>query len=61
MDREYDLFEKYPDGTVLWKSSVVGHENAICKLKELAASTKNECFLMHLPTNTVIASMNVAR
>jgi len=58
MDREYDLFEKFPDGSLLWRDVVLGHENAIHKLQELAAKTPNECYAMHLPTNVILASMN---
>jgi hypothetical protein len=41
---------------VRWRASVVGHEAAILKLKEYAASSANEFVLMHLPTQTVIAT-----
>jgi hypothetical protein len=58
VDRSYDLFEIFPDGSALWKGSVVGHEEAIRKLKELAAGTANEVRLMHVPTKTVIATVN---
>jgi hypothetical protein len=61
MDRTYDLFEKYPDGTMMWKDSISGHEIAIRKLQELAAKTLNECCLMHLATNSVIARMNASK
>ena len=61
MDRSYDLFEVFPDGSALWKGSVVGQENAIRKLKELAAGTANEMRLMHVPTKTVIAAMNTPK
>jgi hypothetical protein len=60
MDRTYDLFEKYVDGSLMWNTSVTGHENAIHKLRELAATTTNECCVMHLPTKTVIAAMNTS-
>jgi hypothetical protein len=59
VDRQYDLFEKFPDGKLMWKSMVVGRENAIHELQKLATTTANECCLMHLPTKTVIASMNI--
>jgi hypothetical protein len=59
MERVYDLFEKDADGSPLWKTSGAGHENAIHELQELAETTSNECFVMHLPTKAVIASMNV--
>jgi hypothetical protein len=58
MDRDYDLFEHFPDGTLLWRETVSGHEDAIRKLRELAAKTKNEVRVMHIPTNTIIAIMN---
>jgi hypothetical protein len=61
VDRSYDLFEMFPDGSALWKGAVVGHENAIYKLKELAAATTNEVRLMHVPTDTVISTMNTPK
>ncbi len=58
MDRDYDLFEHFPDGTLLWRETVSGHEAAIRKLLEIAAKTKNEVRVMHILTNTLIAVMN---
>lgn len=58
MEREYDLFEQFPNGDVLWRMTVIGHENAIQKLSELSATTYNELRLVHLPTQSVIAVMN---
>jgi hypothetical protein len=58
MDRGYDLFEIFPDASTVWKGAVVGHEDAIRKLQELAAGTTNEMRLMHVPTKTIIATMN---
>jgi hypothetical protein len=58
MDRSYDIFEIMPDGGPVWRQVVAGHENAITRLKELAATTKNELRLVHIPTNTVIAALN---
>jgi hypothetical protein len=60
MEREYDLFEHFTNGDVLWRMTVTGHENGIQKLKELAATTSNEVRLVHLPTQSVIAVMNRA-
>jgi hypothetical protein len=61
MDRKYDLFEKFPDGAMIWRGTVAGHENAIRKLQEFAATTENECCVMHLPEKAVIASMNTPK
>jgi hypothetical protein len=61
MDRVYDIFEKLPDGSLMWKTSVAGHEKAIQQLRELAKTTANECLVMHLPTKTLIATMNASK
>jgi hypothetical protein len=58
MDRDYDLFEVFPDGSLVWRDSVTGHEKAIRRLRELAELTDNEFRVIHVPTNTLIASMN---
>jgi hypothetical protein len=60
MDREYDLFEIYPDGTPVWRDVVSGREKAILKSRELSAETANEVRVMHLLTNTVVAATNTA-
>jgi hypothetical protein len=61
VDRSYDLFEIFPDRSAIWKGAVVGQEEAIRELKELAAETTNEMPLMHVPTNMVIAAMNAPK
>jgi hypothetical protein len=57
MERDYDLFEVLPDGGVIWKETVPGHENAIRRLKELSKQTSNEVRVMHVLSKTLIASM----
>lgn len=58
MDREYDLFQVLGDGTLVWRETVAGHEAAIAKLEQLALLESCEFQLLHLPDNTVIATMN---
>jgi hypothetical protein len=58
MDSEYDLFEIFPDGSALWRHTVTGREEAIRRLQELSTQTTNEVRLIHLPTSTLIASLN---
>jgi hypothetical protein len=57
MDRDYDLFEVFPDGSVVRRESVTGHEKAIGRLRELVQVTDNEFRVMHILTNTLIASL----
>ena len=61
MERTYDIFERLPDDSMRWRASVVGHEPAIAKLKELAAKSGNEFRVMHLPTQAVIATINAPK
>ncbi len=61
VDPTYDLFEIFPDGSALWKDTVVGHEDAMLKLQELASGTTNEMRVMYVPTNAVIATMNAPK
>jgi hypothetical protein len=58
MDREYDLFEVLSDGAVLWRQMATGRDNAVRKLAELSKQTSHEIRVMHIPTNTLIASTN---
>jgi prophage DNA circulation protein len=58
MEREYDLFEVLSDGAHLWRQMVAGHDNAVRKLTELSKQTTHEIRVMHILSNTVIASMN---
>ena len=56
MNREYDLFEVLSDGAVVWRQSAAGRENALQKLGELSQQTSHETRVMHVLSNTVIAS-----
>lgn len=59
MEREYDLFEQFPDGQPMWRAHAVGLLSARQQLQALARATRNECFIVHLPTKEVIARLNV--
>jgi len=55
MERTYDIFEVFPDGTRRWKTVVPGHEAALTKMKALAANSPNEFLMMHALTKAIIA------
>jgi hypothetical protein len=59
LNREYDIFERLPDGTDLWREFVVGLEPSRRKLQELAAGSKNEFYAIHTPTKEIVARENV--
>jgi len=59
VNREYDIFERFPDGRDLWKEYVVGLVQTQQKLQELAALSKNEHYAIHTPTKEIVARVNV--
>ena len=61
MDREYDIFERQPDDSLLWRASVSGLENARLKLHEFTKDTTTEFLAMYAPTREVVARMNGPR
>lgn len=60
MEKDYDLFERTQDGSLVWRGSVQGLENARRKLQQLAGTTTNECSVIYLPTRQVVALANIA-
>jgi hypothetical protein len=47
-----------PDGDLIWRAKVEGHESAIHELQQVARRSKNEFRLMHIPSMTIIATIN---
>ena len=44
MRHEYDIFEKFPDGSTLWRASITGRYEANRKICELAERSENQFF-----------------
>ena len=61
MDRSYDIFQVFSDGTLLWRETVVGHSAAIKRLEQLALLESCEFQLLHLADKSVIARMNAPK
>jgi hypothetical protein len=59
MQRDYDLFEQFPDGSPLWRDRAAGLAEVRRKLAEIAKRTANECFAIYLPTKEIVARVNV--
>jgi hypothetical protein len=58
MDRDYDLFEKFPDGSTRWRAFVPGLENAVVKLEALAKLSPNEHLAIHRTTHEIVRRVN---
>ena len=48
MRPEYDIFEKFPDGSSMWRGCGVGQFDAERKLQELAEHSVNEFFAIEI-------------
>lgn len=58
VNREYDIFEQLPDGSVAWRGFVIGIEAARAKLHVLADGSRNEFFAIHTPTREIVERVN---
>jgi pyrrolidone-carboxylate peptidase len=58
MNKDFDLFERLPDGSPMWRGHVSDTADLDTKLGEIARRTKNECFALHLPTKQIVRRMN---
>ncbi len=48
MNHEYDLFEKFPDGSSLWRACVSGLGNVRLQLQELTRKSKNQFYAIDI-------------
>ena len=47
-NRDYDVFEEFPNGSSVWRACVFGMGNVELKLRELAKETSNRIFAVNL-------------
>jgi len=47
-NRDYDVFEEFPDGSTIWRACVFGMENVELKLQKLARESDNRFFALRL-------------
>jgi hypothetical protein len=58
MNREYELFERFPDDSMVWRGNVAGLRNVRFALQEIAKATTNVCVAVHLPTQEIVDRLN---
>jgi len=56
MKHEYEVFEKFPDGSSLWCDSVPGSLPTRLRLQVLAQRSTNQFYAIDLVTGKVLAS-----
>jgi hypothetical protein len=55
MKHSYDLFEKFPDGSSLWRASVVGLESTRSHMYDLAQRSPNQFYAMHVDSGRLVS------
>ena len=48
MRRDYDVFEKFSDGSSIWRACVCGQHEAHRKIQELNERSRNEFFAIDI-------------
>jgi hypothetical protein len=54
MTREYDLFERYPDGSSLWRASILGLQGTHIHLRQLAQTSGNQFYAIEMGSGKII-------
>jgi hypothetical protein len=54
MRRNYDIFEKFPDGSTLWRACVSGQFDAQRKVQELIKHSHNNFFAIDISAGEVL-------
>jgi hypothetical protein len=54
MKNEYEVFEKFPDGSSLWRDSIRGFETARHRLQKLTQRSENQFYAINLTTLKVL-------
>ncbi len=60
MSHQYDLFEKFPDGSSLWRACVFGRESAWLQLRDLSERSQNQFYAINVVSGKTIFP-NLAR
>ena len=55
MTYEYDLFEKFPDGSSLWRASVIGLERARIHVSALAQNSRNAFYAINVESGKMFS------
>jgi len=55
MKHEFDLFEKFPDGSSLWQDSVPSLGKTYLRLQELAKGSDHEFYAINITSGEVLA------
>jgi hypothetical protein len=55
MNHKYDLFEKFPDGSSLWRACVIGLQGTRLHMFDLARRSPNQFYAMNVVSGKIVA------
>jgi hypothetical protein len=55
MKHQYDLFERFSDGSSLWRASVIGLEGARLHTADLAKRSPNQFYALHVMSGRFVS------
>ena len=55
MKHRYDLFEKFPDGSSLWRACVVGLQGTRLHMFDLSRRSPNRFYAMHVESGKIVS------
>ena len=63
MRHKYDIFQKFPDGSTIWRACVSGRYETERMMRELAEQSKNQFYAndISLPNHLVTPSVKSAK
>ena len=61
MRREFDIFEKFPDGSTVWRICVCGRYETERKLHSLSEHSENEFYAIEVPSGAYVTANEVHR
>jgi hypothetical protein len=54
MRNSYDLFEKFPDGSSLWRACVIGLQGTRLYMSDLAQRSPNHFYALHIVSGKMV-------
>jgi hypothetical protein len=61
MRRQFDIFEKFPDGSTVWRICVRGRYETERKLLSLAEHSENEFYAIEVPSGAYVTANEIHR
>jgi len=55
MHHKYDLFERFPDGSSLWRACVIGLEGTRLHMFDLARRSSNQFYAMNVASGKIVS------